>query len=384
MLPEKEAPAVEQVPESAPAPESAPEAAPEKVAAEAKPLEGSLTSENFKEQVEKFKKKDGKAPKEKVAPAATEEKPVAAAPGEEKSAGDAEVKAASQEYKLNPKFTARGTEYTLPKWAQASIKDSTSEREVKEVFEKAQAMDHFKQRNQELFETHEKVSNDYKEIVGGVQELREIYQTAIQSGNHILLDDFFGKLKIDPSVILQYAIKKAEWLQLPPEQRNALDAQTEQTRELRALRQQAAAYQSQAGTATVQARTMALDSVLAKPDIASMVQAFESTAGRKPGDFKQRVWDHGFLKWERDKVDLTPEQAVTEVLQLFAVQPVATPAQAAAPVQMNSAPQAPTVQPHRDVPTIPTVSGRSGASPMQRKPKTVEDLVALRRKMVSG
>jgi hypothetical protein len=326
------------------------------------PVEEKLTAENMAERAAKATekhgvKKDEEKPVSEEKEVKTEEKPV-------------EMAEKAVEYKVNPKFIALGKEYDLPKWAQEAIKNADSEKEVKEVFEKSFVVDHFKGKNQELNEKHSTLQKTYTELSEGVHELREIYQSAVSSGNLIALDDFFAKLKIPPQVILQYAAQRINLEEMPQDQRYAIESSLQAQRRARDLEKQNQSYQMSAQQAEAQARAMQLQSVLAKPDIAQSVQAFDSAPGRKPGDFWNRVREHGEYTWFKHQKDLSPEEAVTQVLAMYGVQgQQATPA--AQPQQPATQPVA--AAPHRDVPVIPNVSGKS-SSPMKQTVKSIDDL----------
>jgi len=369
---------------------------------------GRLTADKWKEKVKKFTGKEPKSataqpPAQKVEekPAATGEtpppagKPVEKAPEEEKEGAPKEEKAPdAQKFAVNPKFSAIGKEYELPKWLAESIKSPEQEKEVKDLYTKAMGLDHVKMRHQELSDKHESLNSEHTDLVNGVQELRSIYAEAVQTGNIRLLDDFFQQLKIPPQVILQYAAELVNYMELPPEQKQMIDGNLQAQRRAREMQKQNASFSNNAFQAEVRARNLQLDTELARPEISAAVIAFESQPGRKPGDFKREVIRNGEYTWYKDKVDLSINDNVSQVLQRYGLS-TATPAPAASHApQVQQAPQAPNaaqtpnapqgqvpVVPaaHRDVPVIPSVTGKSTASPTKQKPKSIDELKAMRK-----
>lgn len=343
------------------------------------------TSKEFIEKVKKYSKKGKKEAQAEGAKTGEETKVLEQKEGEnaQKTVEEKPV------YKLNPKFIALEKEYELPKWAQDAIKDPESEKEVKAIFEKAMGLDHVKMRNSELYNKHVELNKSYSELTNGVEELRGIYSEAVQSGNLLKLDDFFKKLQIPPQVVLNYALQRVQYEELPPEQKQLLDNEILAQRRAKDLEQQNLSLQNSALTAETQARAMQLNSVLAKPEIAQVVQAFDSQPGRKPGDFWTRVKEHGEYTWYKSqgKVDLSPAEAVQQVIALYGVngltQNQSQQAQVITDQKMTQEKKTPAVALHRDVPTIPTVTGK-GTSPMATKPRSIEDLKKIAKDMQRG
>ena len=137
-------------------------------------------------------------------------------------------------------------------------------------------------------------------------------------------------------------------------------------------------YREQAQEQMRQARQYALNSELDRPEVKSMVESFDQRAG-KPGSFYREVINRGQLAWfqSQGKVDLTPSQAVEQVIQLYGLkqtQPQAAGASVAAPA---SAPQ-------QKANTIPNVGSGKSAAPLKQKPKSIEDLKKMRQHLLAN
>lgn len=342
------------------------------------PVEGRLTPEILAKKAANYTKKAAKSAvnAEDKKESKNEEKTQVEAKTE---TNDAKTEEKVEKYTPNPKFVALAKEYDLPKWAQEAIKDPDSEKEIKTVFSKAWAADHFMGKNQELTKSNQEVTQNYNELYGGVNELRTIYQESLNSGNLIGLDDFFGRLKIPFNVILNYAQQKIQFEELPPEQKQMLVGSLEAQRRARELETKNQEFQTNASQATAQTRALQLQSSLTRPEVAPIVQAFDSAPGRQPGSFWNAVKEHGEFMWFKSggKVDLSPEEAVQQVIAKFGLSNASVnQPQAQAPAMQQQAattvaPQA--VAPHRSVPVIPSVTSRA-TSPVGQKFKSVEDI----------
>lgn len=285
----------------------------------------------------------------------------------------------------NFKFKVMDQEHEIPEKFRELIKDATTEKEVREIFEKAYGLDHQKPKYEQLKTKHTEVERNFNDVLGAVQDLRSVYQQAVSTGNLLLLDDFFDRLKIPDQVILQYALAKVQYGELDPEARKAYDQQVFAQKRLLDLEKQNQGYSQQAMSAATHAKGALLDSCLARPDIQAIAQAFESAPGRKPGDFRKSVCEHGEYVWFKTngQMDLSPEEAIQQVMQRFGVsapqpgsQQVSIPNTAAnptttAPQQGN--PAATTAAPRPAAPVIPNVASRA-ASPMKPRPKSIADL----------
>ncbi len=400
-------PATQAAPAQAPIPKNATvvsdrEARPGKASEEsyAKGPDGGkpkLTEETFKEKIAKIAAAKGKKVDLTPGKKAKVEEPAAVEPvveenpasteaaieeGVTEGEGEAIVEAAAEEegkYKLNPKFKAVGNEYELPKWAQGIIKDEATEKEVKDVFEKAMGLEHVKMRHQELLNSNGELNHSHQEVLGGLDELKGLYAEATSpTGNIRILDDFFGKLKIPQNVILQYAASLVDYMEMPPNQQQLIDAHIAARREARGLSKVNTAHFDRAFQAETQARVMRLNAALEKPDIAPIAQKYDSFPGRKLGDFARRVAEHGeytYIK-SQGKTDLPIEDAVKQVIDMYGLgvqapngSPQATGA-APAPAKAGTPP----VVPHNPkVPVIPSISGRN-TSPTKVKPKNLAEL----------
>ena len=275
--------------------------------------------------------------------------------------------AAAQAFTPNLKFKVKDKEHEIPAYMKDVIKDAKIEKEIKEVFEKAYGLEGIKEQRETLKKERDQYFGQVQTIVRDVNAVKADYQRGD-------LDSMFQKLNIPLEKVLQYAYQKAQYLELPPEQREAIDQQRNLELQTRNLDSQNQGLTAQLQAQIVQAKSEQFQAIMSRPEITSVEQAFDTQAGR-PGAFRQLVQSHGELTWNRSggKTDLSPQQAVEEVIRLYGLKPgQAAPAAAV----VAATPAAPAATPASTKPAttvIPNIQGKS-TSPLKTKPRSIEDL----------
>lgn len=334
---------------ASPEPAPAAEAAPEKVD---EAVEELLAAD-----------KDGEEPDPNAEPAAPAFKPNLAfkAGAYNKETKDLEQK----DYTIDPKFAS-------------IMKDPESEKLVRELHEKAYGLDSVKDRYTEARTQLQQTAQVNRELEGGITNLRNIYQGALQSGNWHKLDKFFSTLKIPQENILKYAMAKVQLSEMPQEQRNAILGQLDAENRAEALAHQQSQAQQGTQTQAQQLRQLQIEVVMNKPEVSELAKAFDTRAN-KPGAFLDAVRREGSLAWHQGQ-DIPPHMAVERVIENYGLKNGAAPAAPAQPPAAASVPtpgKPPIVQ--RTTQTIPNVQGRSTSPIKAPKPKSVEDLVKYRK-----
>lgn len=264
-------------------------------------------------------------------------------------------------YTPNFKFKASDKEYEFDPLVQKFVKTPDVEKHLRELYEKSYGLDTVKGRFQDLKTRYEEASTTNQQLLGGLQDLRESYQ----SGD---FDSFFKKLNIPQEKVLQWVLDKAHYNQLPPEQKAILDSRKSAEERARMLEKQNETLQTTHMEQLTQAREYALSVGLERPDVKQFAEAYE--AARGPGKFKELVISQGQLAYYTKGVDISPEEAIKAAMDLVGVQQMQQQ-QAAKPVPQY-------IPPVRDEPktvkTLPKVEGKSSASPVSRKFKSLAEL----------
>lgn len=244
------------------------------------------------------------------------------------------------------------------------IKDADSEKKARELYEKAYGLDAIKPKFLETRESLKKTTEELQHFQSSVNELKEHY-------NRGDLDTFFAKMQIPQEKILQWVLDKAQYNELPPEQKRILDAKTEAEKRAYALEKQTMTYEQQLQEQAIQAKSYMLQTDLGRQEVSSFAEAFDAKVG-KAGAFREEVIKRGEAAWYSSggKIDLTPSQAIQEVMGVygkFLSTGSENPPTSQPPQQMA----APEEKPKQK--TIPNLSGRP-SSPTKTKVKSIAEL----------
>ena len=304
------------------------------------------------------------APVETSAPDTSE---VTAGGVPEKDNGEAAAAAAAAaQYTPNYKFRAADKDHEIPEHFRGLMKDAKAEKEIKELFEKAYGLDVVKTRQEQTRQQRDEAVTRVRSFENGVKDLRETYQRGD-------FDGFFQKMQIPQEKILQWVLSKVEYSKLPPEQQAILDQKKQAENQAFELQRSNQSYQDQMLEQARNTKSQLLEFSLTRPEVKSAADAFESRTG-KPGSFREAVRLHGEAMWYRSqgKIDLTPEQAIKEVMELYGI----SAPSAAAPQQENGTGQGggPTAPGAQKPKVIPNMQGKSSASPVKGPVRSLDDI----------
>lgn len=266
-------------------------------------------------------------------------------------------------YQPNFKFSVMKKEHEIPEAYRQLIKDPQTEKQVKEIFEKAYGIDHVKGERAKLQEEYK----SYRSQTEPVMQIAQQLQHHLQNND---LTSYFKTLGLTKQQVYQWAVKQAEIDELPEHQRQVYDQHQEAQHRAYQLEQQLQAQQAQFEQFQVQQRSSELESILSRPDISSFVQSFDQRNGE--GAFRSEVIARGQLYYYTKGIDASPQQVVQEIMQRFG------PNQSQA-----AAPQAPTMNAPQtkappQVPVIPN-TGAGTSAPTQRSINSVDDMIAVRK-----
>lgn len=287
--------------------------------------------------------------------------PVSASPASTTTPDPAIVAAAPAAPAFTPnfKFKVMDKEHEIPEFLRGVVKDVDTQKKLIELHEKAYGLDAVKGKYQSTKQQFESLMSEKKAQDAGLATLGQYLEKND-------LDSFFKALKISEEQVLQYALDRVNYRELPIEKRMQHDAQLSERQRTYQLEQQYQQLQQQFQQESVQARTFQLDSALARPDVKTVADAFDAKVG-KPGAFKAEVIKRGQYANFTTGADISADQAVSEVLGMFSPfvqQATQAPAQAATQ-STSGAQSAP--------PVIPNVTGR-GTSPVRKAVKSIADL----------
>jgi hypothetical protein len=244
----------------------------------------------------------------------------------------------------------------LPDIFKPLVKDADTEKMLRDLHEKSSSLDFIKSGRARAQQEREAAVGELNELKAGLGELRQYVESKD-------LESFFGALQIPEQLVLEYALAKAQYAQMSPEQRASYDAQVNHNKRMVELERQNRQLQEQYSNATTQAREVELDMVLGRPDVSQVAQAFDMRVGRQ-GAFKAEVIRRGQHYALTANQDVPAEAVVGELLGLYsplvaqAAQPVAT-----VPGMVQASKK----------PVIPNIAGK-GASPVKAAVRSIADL----------
>lgn len=273
-------------------------------------------------------------------------------------------------YVPNYKIKSYDSEYEIPETFRG-LMTKENEKAFREVFEKAYGLDNMKPKYQKAQESLKATSAELTNLKKSIDYLGQF----IDSRD---FDNFFSRIGVRESDVMDWVRQKLELRQMSPEQqrvyqeRVALNQQNFAARaEMDRLRAESEtkiqAYQEEMD----KIRMSQLDGELSKPDVAAIANAYDAKNGA--GAFRSEVIERAAYAYQTKGIDMSAQQAVENMMKFFTLNAGSVPQ---VPVQT------PVAQPSNK-PTIPNVSGKS-SSPVSKSVKSLDDLKKLRKEAIGS
>jgi hypothetical protein len=260
----------------------------------------------------------------------------------------------------NFKFKAANKEHEIPEFLRGVIKDEQSQKFIHQLFEKAYGIETVKGRLEAVRQEHQQLNQAYGTVMQTVQLGREAYQRGD-------LDTVFQTFRIPEEKVLQWAIKKVQLSQMPPEQRHVHEARDQAERRAWELeRMQRDQGQEQLQQQSQQLVEM-LDIVLERPEYSSLAQEFEARKG--PGAFRSLAIQMGEFEYHQSGKVLSPMEAAQRAADMLGGVQRQQPQQAAAPAPAQQATPA-----TQQKIVLPNVGAGKPAAPAKAPPKSLDDI----------
>lgn len=269
--------------------------------------------------------------------------------------------AAKPAYTPNFKFRSMGKEQEFDEFVKAGIKDAETEKKVRDLYERANGLEFMKQDRQKLKESSTAMQNEIAR-----------HSQVVNNVNHMLAtkdyDNLFTNvLKIPENDILQHAHRILQLREMPPEHRQAYEQGVQARHQALELQNQNQHLLQSHEQVAVNARTQELEWTMQRPQIAQLVQAYDARAGRE-GAFRQAVIERGQYHASYSRKDISPEEAINEVLAFLGGPQALLPTQAMQAVSSTGQQQT-----QASKPVITNIQGR-GTSPAKKVIKSLDDL----------
>ncbi len=223
-------------------------------------------------------------------------------------ANPATAAAAAPAFAPNFKFKAYQQEHEIPELFRGLIKDPESQQAVQKVFERAFGFDHLKGMHEQMKGNLTDLNQKHQTLLGRIAPINEAVQK--QDVAFLVQEGYLTE-----QALLQWAAKRAQYYQAPPEQRQIIDEREAALRNQRQSTHQFTEREESYLNELAQTRMMLLDVELTKPDVAPIVQLFEGTRG--PGSFKEVLRQYAVGVHASTGRDLAPQELVREFLKQF-------------------------------------------------------------------
>lgn len=279
-----------------------------------------------------------------------------------------------------PDFSYRVADETkeLEEWVRPLLRDAETEKRIKDLYTRADAFGFQKSKREKAEAERDAAKREYEGLAQWVNGM-----IALRDGGE--LDEFFSKVRLDEKKVMQWMLNKLEAQEklkdLPPHLQQAYNERQEYKRKARELEESNQALQAEYQQQMIAARKNELDRVLSSPEIATLANQYDQRAGA-PGSFMRLVIRHGNAEFveSNGQKDLTPQQAVSEVLAILGLQQ-ATQGAGQAPKPNGSATTTPKVVTPQKTEVIPNVGSGGASAPTHKKPKSIDDIRAIAKAM---
>lgn len=276
---------------------------------------------------------------------------------------------AAEAWSPNYKVKAYDNEYEIPENFRSYI-NQENEKNFKEVFERSFAFDTIKQKYKDAHSKYQEVNGKYDTISKNLDKLSKY----VQNGDY---DSFFNSIQIPEAAIQQWIYNKLQIQDLPQEQQQLYNKNSEYQKQLSSMQEQYEEMQSKLGEfesykqeQAIQQRHSELDSAIVNSEYKSLAESYDARVGQ-PGAFKNEVILRAAAVANATGKDLSVQEAVQEFAKLVAWN------------QQNGGQAAGVAQKGQGRPTLPSVSGKA-SSPVAPQVKSIEDLKKLAKAAIQG
>lgn len=266
-------------------------------------------------------------------------------------------------YTPNYKYKAAAEEKEFDDWVKAAIKDPETEEKARLLYARSHGLDAVLASREKLTQQHQSVLQDVARHTADVTKVN----TWLQKKDY---DSLFGFLKVPEDDVLRQAQKILQLREMPPEQRQVYEQARQQSEQAMALSDQNQYLQQQHMQFAVGAREQELAWTMKKPEISSVVQAYDARLGYE-GAFRQAVVERGQYHYFTTGQDIPAEQLVNEVIRQLGGPSafIAQPNQVGMPQGQTGVTQPQVTKPA----VITNIQGR-GTSPAKKVIKSMDEL----------
>jgi hypothetical protein len=274
------------------------------------------------------------------------------------------IAAETPQYTPNYSFKVMDKNLEFDEFLRASITSEDHEKKLRELYEKSYGLDYVKPKYEKIKEEYQNLNNTWQKVVSDMNKL----------GGHLKQGDYgsvFSSLGLTDEQVMQYAVERLSYYELPPEKRQAMDEQSRRNRQLVEAMQENAKLKQDYASFEGQKLMESVQATVQKLGASTAIQAINERAGYD-GAFYDLLKNHALGMFERTKRDPSPEEAISSFLKLYGLESgqSQSPSQVG---QVQAAQQATGARPA----TIPVLKG-AGVSPVKPTVRSIDDLKKIR------
>lgn len=270
------------------------------------------------------------------------------------------VEADAPKYEPNYKYTIGKEEKEFDAWLKGAIKEKEHEEYLRDLYTRAHGLDSIKERHKQTQEYLKTERTQREQLQGFYDKLN----------GHVNRGDFQAFVEatgIPEKLVFEWVKQKLEYEEMDSERKRAYDQDREFRQRSYQESERLQSLEQQNQQILTQHRNFELDQALSKPEVQSVVKAYDEMAQRQGiQTFRDLVIERGIAKYHATGQDLPAEQIVADLAKMFQhlsvqQQQQVAPQQQAQPVVTKKPP------------VIPHVGG-GNTSPVEKSIRTLEDL----------
>ena len=275
-----------------------------------------------------------------------------------------------KEWAPNYKVKAYDKEFEIPEGFRGFM-TKENEKEFRDTFEKAFALEVMKEKNAKIREANEGYQNKIEKELAPVLQRYQKAESYLKKND---FDSFIEAAGVKEADIQAWMLRKLQLKDLPADQqaiyneKRAADKRAEQLEEENSrFRQTFEQQTNQQKEAAIKAGLDDLDAYTKQPGIEQVAKNFDQRLGQD-GSFKLEVLRRAAVVSRQLGRDVSVKEAVDDFVKLLGSQQAAAPTQEA--VETEFVPQA------QAKPTLPSLSGKA-TSPAAQKVNNLDDIKRL-------
>lgn len=216
-----------------------------------------------------------------------------------------------EEYTPNFSYNFKDEEKSFDERLHSIVKTKEDEDWIRDLVTRSEGIDDIKS-------DRDKWKTDHGQVHEQAGLLSKGYQNMVDWREAGQLDKLFGAFKLDDQAIIDYALKRAEFYELPEEQQTKIKEDKSVQTEVAALRAEIAGFKTEQGQASVASEISQLNSLIGVPEHKPVVDALMSMGiAADAKAVSELVVQHGMFVFQNTGKEPTLSEAVNQVMDKY-------------------------------------------------------------------